>query len=53
LYEKRVFSSIQLNRSDTRREELLLAPDIQVPELATIWLAHTPQVWHVQRAGDL
>ncbi len=28
LYEKRVFPSIQLNRSGTRREELLLAPDI-------------------------
>jgi hypothetical protein len=28
LYERRVFSSIQLNRSGTRREELLLAPDI-------------------------
>ena len=27
LYEKRVFPSIQLNRSGTRREELLLAPD--------------------------
>jgi len=28
LYEKRVFPSIQLNRSGTRREELLLAPEI-------------------------
>ena len=28
LYEQRVFPSIQLNRSGTRREELLLAPDI-------------------------
>ena len=28
LYEKRVFPSIQLNRSSTRREELLLAPEI-------------------------
>src|SRR5471030_466295 len=28
LYEKRVFPPIQLNRSGTRREELLLAPDI-------------------------
>ena len=28
LYEKRVFPAIQLNRSDTRREELLLAPEI-------------------------
>ena len=28
LYEKRVFPSIQLNRSGTRREELLLSPDI-------------------------
>jgi transcription termination factor Rho len=28
LYEKRVFPSIQLNRSGTRREELLLAPDL-------------------------
>ncbi len=28
LYEKRVFPSIQLARSGTRREELLLAPDI-------------------------
>ncbi len=28
LYEKRVFPSIQLNRSGTRREELLLPPDI-------------------------
>ncbi len=28
LYEKRVFPSIQLNRSGTRREELLLASDI-------------------------
>ncbi len=28
LYEKRVFPSIQLNRSGTRREELLLQPDI-------------------------
>ncbi|MFM9998551.1 MAG: transcription termination factor Rho [Betaproteobacteria bacterium] len=28
LYEKRVFPSIQLNRSGTRREELLLAPDV-------------------------
>ena len=28
LYEKRVFQSIQLNRSGTRREELLLAPEI-------------------------
>ena len=28
LYEKRVFPSIQLNRSGTRREELLLATDI-------------------------
>ena len=28
LYEKRIFPSIQLNRSGTRREELLLAPDI-------------------------
>ena len=28
LYEKRVFPSIQLNRSSTRREELLLQPEI-------------------------
>ena len=28
LYEKRVFPSIQLNRCGTRREELLLAPEI-------------------------
>jgi transcription termination factor Rho len=28
LYEKRVFPSIQLSRSSTRREELLLAPDV-------------------------
>ena len=28
LYEKRVFPSIQLNRSGTRKEELLLAPEI-------------------------
>ena len=28
LYEKRVFPAINLNRSGTRREELLLAPDI-------------------------
>ena len=28
LYEKRVFPSVQLNRSGTRREELLLAPEI-------------------------
>ena len=28
LYEKRVFPAIQLNRSGTRREELLLPPDI-------------------------
>jgi transcription termination factor Rho len=28
LYEKRVFPAIQLNRSGTRREELLLAPEI-------------------------
>ena len=28
LYEKRVFPSIQLNRSGTRREELLLQPDV-------------------------
>src|SRR5512138_223625 len=28
LYEKRVFPSIQLNRSGTRREELLLKPEI-------------------------
>ena len=28
LYEKRVFPSIQLNRSGTRREELLLKPDV-------------------------
>ena len=28
LYEKRVFPSLQLNRSGTRREELLLAPEI-------------------------
>ena len=28
LYEKRVFPSIQLNRSGTRREDLLLAPEI-------------------------
>src|SRR5436305_14473436 len=28
LYEKRVFPSNQLNRSGTRREELLLAPEI-------------------------
>ncbi|MBL0244637.1 MAG: transcription termination factor Rho [Rhodoferax sp.] len=28
LYEKRVFPSIQLNRSGTRREELLLQPEI-------------------------
>jgi transcription termination factor Rho len=28
LYEKRVFPSIQLNRSGTRREELLLLPEI-------------------------
>lgn len=28
LYEKRVFPSIQLNRSGTRREELLLAPEV-------------------------
>ncbi|MGK6307960.1 MULTISPECIES: transcription termination factor Rho [unclassified Variovorax] len=28
LYEKRVFPSIQLNRSGTRREELLLPPEI-------------------------
>ncbi len=27
-YEKRVLPSIQVNRSGTRREELLLAPDI-------------------------
>ena len=28
LYEKRVFPAIQLNRSGTRREEMLLAPEI-------------------------
>jgi transcription termination factor Rho len=28
LYEKRVFPSIQLNRSGTRREELLLQPEV-------------------------
>ncbi len=28
LYEKRVFPAIELNKSGTRREELLLAPDI-------------------------
>ena len=28
LYEKRVFPSIQLNRSSTRREELLFAPEV-------------------------
>jgi transcription termination factor Rho len=28
LYEKRVFPAIQLNRSSTRREELLLAPEV-------------------------
>ena len=28
LYEKRVFPAIQINRSGTRREELLLAPEI-------------------------
>jgi transcription termination factor Rho len=28
LYEKRVFPSLQLNRSGTRREELLLAPEV-------------------------
>ena len=28
LYEKRVFPAIQLNRSGTRREELLLQPDV-------------------------
>ena len=28
LYEKRVFPAIQLNRSGTRREELLLPPDV-------------------------
>ena len=28
LYEKRVFPAVQLNRSGTRREELLLAPEI-------------------------
>jgi transcription termination factor Rho len=28
LYEKRVFPAIQLNRSGTRREELLLPPEI-------------------------
>ncbi|OYU44203.1 MAG: transcription termination factor Rho, partial [Burkholderiales bacterium PBB4] len=28
LYEKRIFPSIQLNRSGTRREELLLQPEI-------------------------
>ena len=28
LYEKRVFPSIQLNRSGTRREELLLSPEV-------------------------
>ena len=28
LYEKRVFPSIQLNRSSTRREELLLPPEV-------------------------
>lgn len=28
LYEKRIFPAIQLNRSGTRREELLLSPDV-------------------------
>ena len=28
LYEKRVFPAIQLNRSGTRKEELLLSPEI-------------------------
>jgi transcription termination factor Rho len=28
LYEKRVFPAIQLNRSGTRREELLLQPEV-------------------------
>jgi transcription termination factor Rho len=28
LYEKRVFPAIELNKSGTRREELLLAPEI-------------------------
>ena len=28
MYEKRIFPSIQLNRSGTRREELLLQPEI-------------------------
>ena len=28
MYEKRVFPSIQLNRSGTRREELLLQPEV-------------------------
>ena len=34
LYEKRVFPSIQLNRSGTRREELLIEPDY----LQKIWI---------------
>lgn len=34
LYERRIFPAIDINRSGTRREELLLTPD----ELAKIWL---------------
>ena len=34
LYERRIFPAIDVNRSGTRREELLLTPD----ELAKIWV---------------
>ncbi|MCX6141153.1 MAG: transcription termination factor Rho [Candidatus Kapabacteria bacterium] len=34
LYERRIFPAIDINRSGTRREELLLTPD----ELAKIWV---------------
>jgi transcription termination factor Rho len=41
LQERRVFPAIDIERSSTRREELLLGPDI------------TPRVWLMRRMYDL
>jgi len=51
LYEKRIFPSIQLNRSGTRREELLLQPEIlQKPvscvSSSTTWMKSNPWKWY-------
>ena len=45
LYEKRVFPSIQLNRSGTRREELLLQPEIlQKTRILRQFLYHMDEI---------